>query len=635
MGEVEEAARSEGGPSGGRLVQIDGLRAIAALTVVAYHYTTRYDYWYLHSAPIGLQLTHGVLGVCLFFAISGFVIFMTLDRIRAPLDFVVSRFSRLFPTYWTAVALTWLIVTLGGLPGHEVSWKHAIVNFTMLQSFVGVPEVDGVYWSLQVELVFYTWMLVLWAAGALKRPVAVCVVCAVWVAASLAAALGGRAHIPYTVARLLLLEWIPWFALGLMAYVTLREGAIRLRHALVVVMALAAIAVQADLVISAGALVTVAAIFGASRSAFPLLARGPLVFFGLISYPLYLVHENIGWLIILSAENLGAAPWLAIVLALAGCIGLATLLHECVEGPASKAIRGWYKRSKLAISARAFRHRVWAASGVAALCLLGAVGVVAARLQPEEDVRRDVTGGLRPVASTAPDCPHDASRPMRAIIVLGQSNAASHAQAMRPSPEVRVLGEGGCRLARDPLPGTTGNGASIWSAMLERVERNPANAELVLVPLAVESSMIGDWVGKGVLRPRLEDLLKRVRASGIAVVAVLAQLGESDAMHATPAARFHDDLLALRELLDRGGVRAPLVVAKSTYCRGRQSESLRRAIDFAAEHSTRIRAGPDTDVLRGDARIGVCHFSSTGRDAAALLWSRELVGTLQPSARNP
>ena len=148
--------------SGSRLVQIDGLRALAALSVVSFHYTTQFERNFQHTEKLAFDFSLGYLGVNLFFVISGFVIYMTLDKIHAPLDFVVSRFSRLFPPYWVAILLTWGIVTSVGLPGYTVSWKEAVVNLTMLQSFFSVRDVDGVYWSLQVELVFYVWMLILW-----------------------------------------------------------------------------------------------------------------------------------------------------------------------------------------------------------------------------------------------------------------------------------------------------------------------------------------------------------------------------------------------------------------------------------------------------------------------------------------
>ncbi len=92
---------------------------------MAFHYTFKYDELYHFTEPAPFQAPWGYLCVNLFFVISGFVIFMTLDRTRVPLDFVVSRVSRLFPAYWAAIVLTMLVTHWLGLPGKEVSWQHS------------------------------------------------------------------------------------------------------------------------------------------------------------------------------------------------------------------------------------------------------------------------------------------------------------------------------------------------------------------------------------------------------------------------------------------------------------------------------------------------------------------------------
>ena len=72
-----------------RVVELDALRGLAALAVVAFHYTTLYGELYGHSGPPPLSFGFGNYGVHLFFLISGFVIFMTLERTRSAMDFVV------------------------------------------------------------------------------------------------------------------------------------------------------------------------------------------------------------------------------------------------------------------------------------------------------------------------------------------------------------------------------------------------------------------------------------------------------------------------------------------------------------------------------------------------------------------
>ena len=101
----------EGSPSA-RVVELDALRGIAAVAVVAYHYTTRYAEQIGHAGGLPLSIAFGNYGVQLFFLISGFVIFMTLERTRSAMDFVVSRFSRLFPAYWAAMAITAAVIAI-------------------------------------------------------------------------------------------------------------------------------------------------------------------------------------------------------------------------------------------------------------------------------------------------------------------------------------------------------------------------------------------------------------------------------------------------------------------------------------------------------------------------------------------
>ena len=82
-----------------------------------FHFTTRFTELYPASGASVLAVPYGYFGVNLFFIISGFVIFMTLQRTERPMDFVVSRFSRLFPSYWAAIILTFAVTHWLGLPG--------------------------------------------------------------------------------------------------------------------------------------------------------------------------------------------------------------------------------------------------------------------------------------------------------------------------------------------------------------------------------------------------------------------------------------------------------------------------------------------------------------------------------------
>jgi peptidoglycan/LPS O-acetylase OafA/YrhL len=141
-----------------RVNEIDLLRFVAALTVVFFHYAFRgyaADAMTLMPYPsLALVAKYGYLGVELFFLISGFVILMTAASGTIQ-SFVTSRILRLYPAFWICCTLTFLATLLMGGTYYSASFSQYLVNLTMLSGFVGVPALDGVYWSLFVELKFY------------------------------------------------------------------------------------------------------------------------------------------------------------------------------------------------------------------------------------------------------------------------------------------------------------------------------------------------------------------------------------------------------------------------------------------------------------------------------------------------
>jgi peptidoglycan/LPS O-acetylase OafA/YrhL len=608
------------GNGASRLSQIDGLRGLAALMVLAFHYTTRFDELFIFSQPLPLEVAWGYLGVNLFFAISGFVILMTFDRIGSAREFIAARFSRLFPTYWVAVVLTWVLVNLISLPGYSITWPQAIANLTMVHAFFGVPDVDGVYWSLQVELLYYLWMLALWLVGAMRRPELMLIG---WTGISLLSSTATSVlglHLPWAIQNLLLLEWIPWFGLGMSAYLGSKSARWNVSQVTIATISLGAVALRGRTPEALWAVATLALVISASRGSMPMLSWRLMLFFGGISYPLYLVHEKLGWAVIHTIERLHSSPWTAIAIASTCSIGIATLLHGLVEEPARIAIRQrWQQRTKfqnglLPSSAAA------AAITFAAILVLASGAYVSAHRKAALDERRYQVL-LNPPHGTEVPCRYDGELPLRrVVVVLGQSNAASHAERSAAKDVALVFARGKCWETTDPLPHTTGSGSSIWTAA-ERLSRDQGQAvETVFAPLAVGNTRIGDWLRPGDLSDAFVALLRELDAHSAPVRGILWQQGEADALNATAAADYRSQLIQLRALLDRHGLTAPLYVARSTRCGNEPSTAIHRALDAAATLEPRIRPGADTDILGSEYRVDGCHFNERGRSAAAALW---------------
>lgn len=152
-----------------RLGYLDSLRALVAISVIFYHVCkesplSNFSLSLFDQATIFLIIDFfdlGKLAVVLFFAISGFVIPFTFKKnIKNPIRaFVISRFFRLYPAYWLSIPLGIYFFYL--TPGKHVSATLVLSNLLMLQQFVGIENIIGVYWTLQIELIFYVMCAVL------------------------------------------------------------------------------------------------------------------------------------------------------------------------------------------------------------------------------------------------------------------------------------------------------------------------------------------------------------------------------------------------------------------------------------------------------------------------------------------
>jgi peptidoglycan/LPS O-acetylase OafA/YrhL len=334
-----------------RLDALDAFRGLAAFWVVLYHVLLRYPHFMAgRDTPAEPLLPGfaaadvGVVPVLWFFLISGFVITWTVDRCRTPADFVVSRVSRIYPAYWASLLLTVALLALWPLPGAAPSLRDVLVNATMLQAYLLVPNVAGVYWSLAVELAFYAYALALFATGLWRH---VHRAALAWACVCLAAAVVEQTGtaVPWRVNQLLLLQHAPFLVAGMMLYQLWRG------HRRFWSVATAGVCVVTMFILyPAGpaltCLLAMGLIAAASHGRLRWLAVPPLVWLGSISYSLYLVHEYPAYMVLRVAGLAGWPHWLAAAAAVAVALMLATAVTYGVERPALQAIRyAWRERT--------------------------------------------------------------------------------------------------------------------------------------------------------------------------------------------------------------------------------------------------------------------------------------------------
>ncbi|RFU23439.1 acyltransferase family protein [Geodermatophilus marinus] len=342
---------------------LDGLRLVVALMVALYHYLGREsasDFWGVdvHRVfPNADFLAHyGWLGVQIFFVISGFVICMSSWG-KSVGQFATSRVVRLYPVYWAAICLTFLVVTFVPTVIEAPTLGAVLANMTMFQEGLGARHVDGVYWTLWVELRFYLlFALVVWTGLSYRK---VALFCAAWTIAIPLSDRIGNGLVSYLVQP----KYACFFLLGIGFYLLHRFGnqfvtwlLVGANGAFTLFRLETFMPHQEDVtgrdVHYWGVLVMV----GLMALFFLALVRGRLDWMswrwltvaGALSYPFYLIHQNVGYTMIgVLAGRHGVSAYVVLPATVLAMLLLSWLLHRLVERPVSAFLQRQLRRPGL------------------------------------------------------------------------------------------------------------------------------------------------------------------------------------------------------------------------------------------------------------------------------------------------
>ena len=221
------------------------------------------------------------------------------------------------------------------------------------------------------------------------------------------------------------------------------------------------------------------------------------------------------------------------------------------------------------------------------------------------------------------------TRPL-VLLALGQSNAGNHGSGPEPASEpINLIADGKCVRSRDPLPGATGRGGSIWSHLPHLLVEGTGNRQIVLSVLAVDATSIADWTDpQRPLKNLLSDRIASMVKLGLPPSLILWQQGEADSRGGTTESDYTTGLIKLAAILDEAGSNAPLLLARSTLCKAAPETSIRDAIARTAGKNSRFRLGPDTDTLAGENYRMGCHLKTAGLESAARMWASAIHGEL-------
>lgn len=251
-------------------------------------------------------LWFGDYGPHIFFMISGLVIGLLAGRQQGFIPFIKRRYYRLMPTYWAALTLTTTSLLLFSASDNTPGIVAYLANITLLHKIIGIEHVDLVYWTLLVEITFYLlFACILLPVRRIDHQIGILGLWLIlsYISLALKVAKPEVAVDLSALQQVLILDHAPFFIIGLvMAYA--RKG--NFNNALLLLVLLSYIHIwlmypsSRAAYLSGSFVIFSALVFYPS----PFLSSKYLQLMGWISYPLYLIHREIGLLIIRHFEVL-------------------------------------------------------------------------------------------------------------------------------------------------------------------------------------------------------------------------------------------------------------------------------------------------------------------------------------------
>lgn len=294
---------------------LDPLRGIAIIAVMLLHFSERGRESGDHLVHDRLWpiLQHGYLGVQLFFVISGYCIAAALYgamKKETPFRyFMTRRLRRIFPPYWFSIIL---VVLLGWMTILILKTPSAVVfplsnfdwfcNVFLIQGPLHAKDANLVYWSLSIEIQFYLVM----AVGLLLRKQT-----EAWLLFVTAAFMLFEHTAPWPLWGTIIVYW-PEFVCGIAAYYWLTQRMEwKWTPALLILLVALNLGlhilqyeafIQPDgrfirplkILFCLVCMILMLALKRFDRSISGSRPMGPLTWFGVISYSLYLTHVPVG-----------------------------------------------------------------------------------------------------------------------------------------------------------------------------------------------------------------------------------------------------------------------------------------------------------------------------------------------------
>ncbi|MEH6747387.1 MAG: acyltransferase [Maribacter arcticus] len=224
----------------------------------------------------------------------------------------MSRVVRLFSVYWLCAFITYMVTLFFGAPRFHATLGQFLLNLTLLQDFFDVERLDGAYWTMSVELRFYALALGYLILYRYKK-IKISTIAYIWLALSVIHPLVQGNIIVKAIDLFLIFEWSPAFISGMLMAEIYKSKKVNIKNGTAIFICFI-LSIFHRMIYAKIAMIKyqetfskpiIVAVMFAVYVIMLLVILGRLkwlnkpyfLYLGIMTYPLYLLHQRIGYII--------------------------------------------------------------------------------------------------------------------------------------------------------------------------------------------------------------------------------------------------------------------------------------------------------------------------------------------------
>lgn len=274
-----------------------------------------------------------------FFFLSGYLAIYHYKE-QSILTSIKKKWIRLYPTYWVCLLLS-AIITFIYLKERWCGFSAFLINLTMFQSLFGVASVDGAYWTLWPELVFYFYVAI-WQKKKFNFN-SVENICLIWIMLAFTGKLISFSGVNGVILskilnKIFIVNYIIPFMVGVSCALELKSKKSRKRKAILFFSFLYLI-ITGDYISPVLLLLAYLFVYLSQNTVNNNTQKNTnrkkigsfIAYISSITYPFYLLHQNIGYSIIYFMERKGLRGIIIILVPLCIVLMISIIIHEAID----------------------------------------------------------------------------------------------------------------------------------------------------------------------------------------------------------------------------------------------------------------------------------------------------------------